>query len=39
VERLHTLEAMLQNAAGGRHHPAQYTADHGMAMFDPRGFS
>ncbi|KAM3509070.1 hypothetical protein MY11210_006486 [Beauveria gryllotalpidicola] len=38
IERLHTLEAMLQNG-GGRHPPHQYTANHGMAMFDPRGFS
>ncbi|KAM3434060.1 hypothetical protein MY4824_005666 [Beauveria thailandica] len=44
VERLHTLEAMLQNAGGGgvgggRCPPPPCTANHGMAMFDPRGFS
>ncbi|KAM3503946.1 hypothetical protein MY10362_003891 [Beauveria mimosiformis] len=52
VERLHTLEAMLQNGGNGGNGgggsggggarcppPHQYTANHGMAMFDPRGFS
>lgn len=36
MERLHTLEAMLQNS--GTRTP-QYTPNHGMTMFDPRGFS
>ncbi|OAQ99454.1 hypothetical protein LLEC1_03973 [Akanthomyces lecanii] len=36
MERLHTLEAMLQSS-GAR--TAQYTPNHGMNMFDPRGFS
>ncbi len=36
MERLHTLEAMLQNS--GVRTP-QYTPNHGMNMFDPRGFS
>ncbi|XWW98832.1 hypothetical protein V2A60_006835 [Cordyceps javanica] len=36
IDRLHALEAMLQNG-GAR--PPQYTSNHGMNMFDPRGFS
>ncbi|ATY67004.1 membrane-tethered transcription factor [Cordyceps militaris] len=43
MDRLHTLEAMLQNGGGGdgRGLPPQqqYAPNHGMAMFDPRGFS
>lgn len=42
MERLHTLEAMIQNGQGGGNGarpPPQYTPHHGMAMFDPRGFS
>ncbi|KAJ3485451.1 hypothetical protein NLG97_g6813 [Lecanicillium saksenae] len=36
VERLQTLEAMLQTG-GGR--PPQFTPNHGLTLFDPRAFS
>lgn len=37
VERLQTLEAMLQTSGGPR--PPQFVPNHGLTLFDPRAFS